>query len=170
LPDSETELRRLPGVGEYTAAAVQAFAFNSPAILVETNIRTVMILELCKGESIVSDSHIKDLVSETLDKRDPRNWYYALMDYGANLKHLHPGVNLRVKNYSKQAPFRGSVREIRGAILRFLLEQSTITRRTLLQNLTKKYGALGDRFDLAVAGLKADVTIVESEKGVFRIV
>lgn len=42
VPDDEEALRALPGVGEYTAAAVRAFAFGRRAVVVDTNVRRVL--------------------------------------------------------------------------------------------------------------------------------
>jgi len=42
VPDDGAELRALPGVGEYTAAAVQAFAFGRRAVVLDTNVRRVL--------------------------------------------------------------------------------------------------------------------------------
>jgi len=42
VPDDEASLRALPGVGEYTAAAVRAFAFGRRAVVVDTNVRRVL--------------------------------------------------------------------------------------------------------------------------------
>lgn len=42
VPDDEAALRALPGVGEYTAAAVRSFAFGRRAVVVDTNVRRVL--------------------------------------------------------------------------------------------------------------------------------
>ncbi len=42
VPSEPSELRRLPGVGDYTAGAVAAFAFEKPAAAVDTNARRVL--------------------------------------------------------------------------------------------------------------------------------
>ncbi|MFE6969007.1 A/G-specific adenine glycosylase [Isoptericola sp. NPDC057653] len=42
VPDDEEELRALPGIGEYTAAAVRAFAFGRRSVVVDTNVRRVL--------------------------------------------------------------------------------------------------------------------------------
>jgi A/G-specific adenine glycosylase len=49
LPSDESMLRSFPGIGRTTAAAICAFAFSQPAVLVETNIRTVYILRMDSG-------------------------------------------------------------------------------------------------------------------------
>jgi adenine-specific DNA glycosylase len=43
FPTSEADILLLPGVGKNTAGAILAYAFNQPAIYVETNVRTVYI-------------------------------------------------------------------------------------------------------------------------------
>ncbi|MFP3714130.1 A/G-specific adenine glycosylase [Puerhibacterium sp. TATVAM-FAB25] len=42
VPDDEEALRALPGIGEYTAAAVRAFAFGRRSVVVDTNVRRVL--------------------------------------------------------------------------------------------------------------------------------
>ncbi|MHC6175079.1 HhH-GPD family protein [Glutamicibacter sp. X7] len=41
VPGTEADLRALPGVGDYTAAAIACFAFGEPTVVVDTNIRRV---------------------------------------------------------------------------------------------------------------------------------
>ena len=43
VPRTYEELRQLPGIGEYTANALLAFAYNQPTIVLETNIRTAIL-------------------------------------------------------------------------------------------------------------------------------
>jgi len=42
FPDTETELRKLPGLGAYTAAAVAAIAFGRHAVVIDTNVERVV--------------------------------------------------------------------------------------------------------------------------------
>jgi A/G-specific adenine glycosylase len=86
LPSTIHELRTLPGIGPYTAAAICAFAFNQPTVLIETNIRSVMLYFFFQGKSQVKDSELIKLIQKTLDAENPREWYYALIDFGAMLK------------------------------------------------------------------------------------
>lgn len=135
LPRSEEALRDLPGVGAYTAAAVSVFAFDQPSLLVETNIRSVFLEHFFPGSGAVSDSQIATLVARTLDRRDPRSWYYALMDYGTMLKKQRRGINSRSLHYVRQAPFAGSDRQIRGAIVRLLIKNGARSFRALSAEL-----------------------------------
>lgn len=120
-PRSAANLARLPGIGPYTAGAVAAFAYNEPVPIIETNIRTVYFHHFFRGIHNVSDVEILELVRATLDQTRPREWYYALMDYGSYLKQMIGNTNHQSRHYTKQSPFKGSNRAVRGAILRQLL-------------------------------------------------
>lgn len=121
LPSSIEDLEKLPHIGSNTASSIVAFAFNKPVIFVETNIRRVYIYFFFPGRSEVKDNEILPLLEVTIDKKDSRNWYYALMDFGVMLKKKHPDLNKRSAHYKKQAPFKGSNRQLRGKILKHLL-------------------------------------------------
>jgi A/G-specific adenine glycosylase len=122
LPTTVAELQSLPGIGPNTAASIFVFAYDRPAIFVETNIRRVFLHEFFPGEESVADSQLMPLVSASLDQGRPREWYWALMDYGADLAKRVPNPNRRSKHYSVQSKFEGSVRQIRGTVLRRLVE------------------------------------------------
>ena len=115
-----SELEKLPGVGLYTARAVAAFAYNKDVVFVETNIRTAVINHFFSKKKKVSDKEIEKILARVLPKGRAREWYSALMDYGAHLKRSGMSHNLRSKKYVKQSKFIGSLREARGAILRSL--------------------------------------------------
>jgi A/G-specific adenine glycosylase len=121
VPETLEELESLPGIGPYTARAVLTFAFNQPQVFIETNIRTVFIVEFFGKCANVHDGEILPILQAALPKKDPRRWYYALMDYGVALKKVHRKVNTRSRHYVRQSAFKGSDREIRGAILRHLI-------------------------------------------------
>ena len=122
LPETEEELQQLPGIGPYTASAILTFAYNKPTIFIETNIRTVFLYFFFQNNTKVSDQEIRVLVKKTLDYEKPREWYYALMDYGVMLKKHHAFINKKSAHYLKQSRFEGSSRQIRGQILRHLLQ------------------------------------------------
>lgn len=137
LPSGYDALRKIPGVGDYTAHAIIAFAFNKKAICIETNIRTVFIHSFFKSGNKIADSLIKELVSSTLPRSNFRDWYYALMDRGASLKKTVPAINARSAQYVRQSPFKGSNREVRGAILKLLTRKETVDLETLKRTYNK---------------------------------
>lgn len=124
LPRTQSELMGLPGIGHYTAGAVMAFAFQESIPIIETNIRTVFIHHFFYDDTDVHDIDIQKYVARTLDIGNPREWYYALMDYGVFLKKNIGNPNSRSRHYIKQSTFKNSDRQIRGAILRLLISQT----------------------------------------------
>ncbi|MBE0583817.1 MAG: A/G-specific adenine glycosylase [Desulfofustis sp.] len=122
LPDSPDVLVTFPGIGPATAASICVFACNQPLVFIETNIRTVFLHFFFPGETAVHDRRIMPLVERTLEVERPRDWYYALMDYGVLLKRIVGNAGRRSSHYHRQSPFAGSDRQLRGRILQQLLD------------------------------------------------
>jgi A/G-specific adenine glycosylase len=116
-------------------SAVAAFAFNQPVVFIETNIRRVFIHFFFREQDKVTDHEIIPLIERALDRNDPRNWYYALMDYGSALRNLKENPNKKSTRYKKQSPFAGSNRQMRGKILHLLSEQHNLTAKGLAGQL-----------------------------------
>jgi A/G-specific adenine glycosylase len=137
LPSSVDLLVTLPGIGHATASAIAAFAFGKPSLFIETNIRRVFLHFYFPDKDNVRDSEILPLIEKTLDRSDPRRWYYALMDYGAMLKKNGQNPNRKSAHYQKQSPFQGSKRQMRGMVLKVLIEKPYITESALLKKLNR---------------------------------
>lgn len=130
LPQEASQLIALPGIGPNTAGAILAYAFNRPAVFIETNIRTVFIHYFFAGETEVRDATLRPLIEKSLEEQDPRQWYWALMDYGTYLKQTVGNVSRASAAYTKQSAFLGSRRQIRGRVLRDLMP-APLTRQEL---------------------------------------
>jgi A/G-specific adenine glycosylase len=143
LPQSTDALEKLPGIGTYTASAIVALAYNQPAAFIETNIRAVYLHFFFSGQNSVPDRKIMDIVKQTVDVSNPREWYYALFDYGTMLKRK---VNLSHKSahYRKQSPFKGSNREARSKIIKLLLSHPFLSEREIIENLNLSPGHIKD--------------------------
>lgn len=115
-----TASKKLPGVGPYTKAAVRVFAFNEPHTLIETNVRAAIIHHFFSNREFVYDRDIVPYIEAAAEGVDPREWHWALMDYGAHIKKLHKNPARKSKSYTRQGKFEGSLRQVRGAILRSL--------------------------------------------------
>lgn len=115
-PQTYDELISLPGIGHNTAGAIMAYVYNQPVVFVETNIRTVVIHHFFADRTEVHDREIIHVVAQTLDHEHPREWYWALMDYGAYLKQSNNRLS-QSRHYRKQSPLEGSLRQMRGRIL-----------------------------------------------------
>jgi A/G-specific adenine glycosylase len=125
FPKSVAQLEELSGVGPYTARAVAAFAYNQDVVFIETNLRTVVTHHFFNDKKQVADKEILAILTKAFpkakDNRGSREWYAALMDYGAHLKRSGIRINAKSKTYVKQSVFRGSARQARGLILKTLV-------------------------------------------------
>lgn len=157
LPTTLEELRALPGIGPYTAGALLSFVYNKPAVFIETNIRAVFLEEFFPKKRKVRDAEIAAVVERTLDRRNPRQWYYALMDYGVACKKRRRGINVRSAHYLQQPKFRGSVREVRGKMVRLL----TVKGRLSEEALRSEVACDEPRFMAALMGLRSDGIIIQ---------
>jgi len=124
FPNTHKALVALPGIGPYTASAILSFAFSVATPLIETNVRSVYLHHFFKDKTQVSDTELLQYIERTLDTENVRTWYWALMDYGAHIKKEYGNPNAQSSHYTKQSVFKGSDRQIRGAILRTLTAAS----------------------------------------------
>ncbi len=142
VPRAPEQLHQFPNIGPNTAASIAAFAFNTPVVFVETNIRTVYIHFFFSGQDTISDEAILALVEKTLDRNNPREWYYALMDYGVMLKKNFKNVHAKQsKAFKQQKPFKGSTRQVRGNILKTLIGE-TLSVADIVRVLSLKPGTV----------------------------
>ncbi len=161
LPRTADELRKLPGIGPYTAAAVASFAFGEPVAVLDTNIYRVLSRTV-HGVDAPSREAIHPLAESLLPKPDspitPADWHQALMDIGATLctarqprcmlcplrphctaaPRLQSGGDPALAEASvpyspRQSKFQGSARYFRGRIVDYLREQpdTGVEERTL---------------------------------------
>ena len=140
LPDKPEILETLPGIGKATARSITTFAFNKPTAFIETNIRTVYIYHFFPAAAKVADAELEPLIANTLDTENPREWYYALMDYGVMLKKKVGNVSRLSKHYHRQSTFQGSDRQIRGMILQALLDHHVLSPDEIVGLLNKEPG------------------------------
>lgn len=127
LPDDPQKLTEFKGIGPNTAGSICVFAFNKPVVFIETNIRTVFIHSFFRNQIDIHDKLLIPLIEQTIDKNNPRIWYYALMDYGVALKKAFKNPSRKSKHHTKQSKFEGSERQIRGMILRALTAHKALT-------------------------------------------
>lgn len=129
LPDSKhawqmTDLEACKGIGHNTAAAVITYAYNQAVPFMETNVRTVLIHHFLPDQEAVDDRTLMTIMAEVLDYEHPREFMWAMMDYGSYLKATIGNVSRQSKLYTKQSAFQGSARQIRGEVLRQLASGS----------------------------------------------
>ncbi|HTR19188.1 MAG TPA: A/G-specific adenine glycosylase [Candidatus Paceibacterota bacterium] len=155
FPREYPSLRAIPGVGQYTANAVRVFAFDESEVLVETNVRTAIIHHFLTKRTAVEDFDVEKIAAAAAIEQDPRQWHSALFDYGAHLKRNGVRTNAQSAHYVRQSKFEGSLRQIRGAVLRRLQEGKQPLGRSA-------------KLSLALAGLRRD-GLIHQVKGKWRI-
>ena len=165
IPSEPEALRRLPGIGPYTAAAVAAIAFGRPLPAVDTNLRRV-IGRVRLGRDGADAAQIEDAAHRWIDRKDPGSWTQALMDVGR--EHCRPvprcegcpltrSCRLRRSGTPASEPrrrqpaFEGSSRQLRGAVVRELCEGPASIR-----SLSRATGSTPGRLGEAVRALVAD--------------
>ena len=164
IPNTYGELVKLPGIGPNTAGSILAFAFNIPRPFIETNIRTVYIhfffpaVEKKEGKRAckkINDDEIFPFIEETLDTKNPREWYYALMDYGSHVKKTLGNNLSRSAHYQKQSKFEGSNRQLRSKLLKLVLEKPR-TKSSLAKSL-----------DLPASSLDSNIAAMQRQGLIF---
>ncbi len=143
VPSEPAELRTLPGVGPYTAAAVASVAFGAPVPAVDTNVRRIVArVRLGVEADDVPASRVRESAEAWLDRRDPGGWNQALMDLGREICRPRPrcdecplagGCRFRAAGSTprpartRQGPFEGSTRQVRGAVVAVLRDRASAT-------------------------------------------
>jgi A/G-specific adenine glycosylase len=155
FPKKYEELLKLPGIGPYTAGAICAFAYNQPVTMIETNIRRVYLHYFFKDQENVSDGDVLEIVRQTVVHENPRQWYWALMDYGSHLGKTIPNPNKKSRHYAVQKKFKGSDREIRGKILEVLLSKRGMEIGLLLKKLADLSTDV-DRIESIVSAMESE--------------
>lgn len=156
FPDTAEGLISLPGVGVNTAGAILTYSFNRPVPFIETNVRTVYFYHFFEDTALVSDKELRAIVEDTIDKEHPREWYWGLMDYGSYLKRQGAGRIDKSQHYKKQSALKGSVREVRGMIVKEL----ALGDRSL--EALKVAVRADERFSRALSGLVRDGLVNET--------
>jgi len=160
IPKDFAALVALPAIGPYTAGAIRAFAFDEPEIFIETNIRAALLHHFFPRSKKVPDAKLMPILKELLKGvKSPREWYSALMDYGTLVKKANPNPSRRSKHHVKQAPFEGSLRQIRGGLIRRLIK-GPITEKALLSVEVKD----AYRVEIALRSLEADGMVEKKGK------
>ena len=151
IPESQAELRELPGIGEYTAAAITAFAFEKRSLVLDINIRR-LFARLFDGVETPTQSATKvekSRYEELIPKKDPHLWAAATMELGAVIcTSQSPKCGIcpvahvctwRSLDYPKsdvvkrRQSWHGTDRQCRGTIVQALRENEVLTKGQITQ-------------------------------------
>ena len=182
LPRTESELRKLPGIGEYTAAAIVAFAFKESSLVLDINIRR-LFSRLYRGEEAPTSAPTKSERAEYAIYMPAKNahiWAAATMELGALVctakkplcgrcpvadkcqwRSLDYPSSERVK---RSQNWHGTDRQCRGTIVQALRDNPTLSKREL--NLLWD---VPSQVEKAILTLLDDGLIEEQRKGNFSL-
>jgi A/G-specific adenine glycosylase len=149
IPETEAELRKLPGIGEYTAAAMVAFAFEGRSLVLDINIRR-LFSRLYQGEEAPKAAPTKAErleYAEYVPQKNAHLWAAATMELGALIctaknplcgrcpvadeckwRSLDFPASERVK---RRQTWHGTDRQCRGTVVQALRENSTLTKKQI---------------------------------------
>ncbi|HEX9693655.1 MAG TPA: A/G-specific adenine glycosylase [Actinomycetota bacterium] len=172
IPDDPVEMEMLAGIGPYTAAAVSSVAFGSAVAAVDTNMRRIVARFFLGAEPDgVSPREIRALADAWLDRRDPGGWNQAVMDLGRERCRPRPRCGAcplkaqcrfvaegrqPASARRRQPAFEGSFRQLRGAVVRTLIDRESAS----LADLSGETGVPLERVGEAVSVLAADGLLV----------
>jgi len=183
VPSTVAELRRLPGVGAYTANAVASFAFGRPVAILDTNVGRILARAVANER--LSPKRAQELADELRGEAESRLFNQAMLDLGAQFCTSRPqcescpvarecrwrrdgGADPAVLSggvSKKQSAFNGSDRQIRGRLLAVLRERPASTADLLERSGTSDEG----RFQTVLESLVSD-GLVERNRTKWQLV
>jgi len=186
VPANYADLRTLPGVGDYTAAAILAFAFGERSVVLDVNVRRVLsrafLGQAYPGSGI---SRVERELAERLAPLDPEAsaaWAAASMELGALIctsanpqctscpvQHAcawhSEGRPQNAERPRGQAAFAGSDRQVRGAIMATLRDASTSRTTEQLMPVDSDQ----EQYERALVSLLADGLVEKLKSGRYRL-
>ena len=151
IPDTQSELRELPGIGDYTSAAIIAFAFEGRSLVLDINIRRVFARAI-DGIEIPPSAPTKSERSEReklIPAKNPHVWAAATMELGALIctakkpkcgqcpladQCIWRSLDYPVSDQPKRTQsWHGTDRQCRGVIVQALRENPALKKKEILQ-------------------------------------
>lgn len=172
VPSDLQTLRELPGIGPYTAGAITCFAYQNANAFVDTNIRRVYIKFFFPYTKNVSDADILPIAQSAVWLPNPREWHYALMDYGSMVLSKERTLNTQSAHYHKQTRFEGSTRFWRANIIRLLLTEGSLSQSKLSHYIKEKAQEEGYKIPSVppiLTALKKDGMICSSKRKIYSL-
>ncbi|MEY4283217.1 MAG: hypothetical protein RL467_773 [Actinomycetota bacterium] len=182
VPEDELTLQQLPGIGEYTAAAIAAFAFDQRTLVMDVNIRRVLtrVIDGNEHPKPAPTSREKARRLALLPEKNAHIWAAATMELGAlvctsknpkcELCPVISACNWRKNGYPKSNLIRksqdwhGTDRKCRGTIVQALRENESLT-----ENAIKKLWPEESQVEKALKTLQEDLLIEAISRNRFRL-
>ena len=182
VPEDELTLQQLPGIGEYTAAAIAAFAFDQRTLVMDVNIRRVLtrVIDGNEHPKPAPTSREKARRLTLLPEKNAHIWAAATMELGAivctsknpkcELCPVISACNWRKNGYPKSDLIRksqdwhGTDRKCRGTIVQALRENESLT-----ENAIKKLWPEESQVEKALKTLQEDLLIEAISRKRYRL-
>ena len=151
IPTTQSELRELPGVGDYTSAAIIAFAFEGRSLVLDINIRRVFA-RVIDGIEVPTAAPTKSERQEReklIPTKDPHVWAAATMELGALIctaknpkcgqcpladQCIWRSLDYPLSDQPKRTQsWHGTDRQCRGVIVQALRENPALTKKEIMQ-------------------------------------
>ena len=159
FPRNSKELKKIKGIGDYTSRAILIFAFNDDLATVDTNIRRIFIYEgFAKEET--KEKELFEIAEQLLPENRSREYHSALMDYG---NEVLTSAKTKIKPKTIQSKFKGSTRQHRGNIVKYLTENGSASKNQLVTNCNVPDGEI----DRILLKLIKDGLIIKEEEDYF---
>ena len=182
VPEDEFTLQQLPGIGQYTAAAIAAFAFDQRTLVMDVNIRRVLtrVIDGNEHPKPAPTSRERARRLALLPEKNAHIWTAATMELGAmvctsknpkcELCPVISACNWRKNGYPKSDLIRksqdwhGTDRKCRGTIVQALRENESLT-----ENAIKKLWPEESQVEKALKTLQEDLLIEAISRKRYRL-
>ena len=182
VPDNEIQLRALPGIGEYTAAAIVAFAFQERSLVLDVNIRRLFARAIDGVEVPKSSVSKAERLSrsELIPTKNPHLWAAATMELGAlvctaqnpkcEVCPIADQCRWRSLDFPKSdqkkrtQAWHGTDRQCRGVIVQALRENKVLTTKEI-----KKLWHLDSQVEKALSSLIKDELIASPKRNHYSL-
>jgi A/G-specific adenine glycosylase len=151
IPETQSELRELPGIGDYTSAAIVAFAFEGRSLVLDINIRRVFA-RVIDGVEVPTAAPTKSERQEReklIPSKNPHVWAAATMELGALIctaknpkcgqcpladQCIWRSLDYPLSDQPKRTQsWHGTDRQCRGVIVQALRENPALSKKEIMQ-------------------------------------
>jgi A/G-specific adenine glycosylase len=151
IPETQSELRELPGVGDYTSAAIVAFAFEGRSLVLDINIRRVFarVIDGVEVPTAASTKSERELREKIIPAKNPHVWAAATMELGALIcsaknpkcgqcpladQCIWRSLDFPLSDQPKRTQsWHGTDRQCRGVIVQALRENPALSKKEIMQ-------------------------------------
>ena len=151
IPETQSELRELPGIGDYTSAAIIAFAFEGRSLVLDINIRRVFarVVDGIEVPTAAPTKSERDKREKLIPSKNPHVWAAATMELGALIctaknpkcgqcpladQCIWRSLDYPLSDQPKRTQsWHGTDRQCRGVIVQALRENPALSKKEIMQ-------------------------------------